>query len=877
MSAHDPHNLLARSDYAPGNDTDAVFDPNGYLAARREAMAIEAELLERELAYRRLQVFTERCTPGFLDGWHIREIAAAVEQIEQQIQSGTGTKARLIVEAPPRHGKALAFGSLVPTRHGMVKIEDLQPGDSVIGSDGKPTQVLAKRVWRDRPRYRVTTDDGHSVVVDANHEWEVRLDRKRKAFTIRTTEWLANRTNPRKPLVRMVKTVGEWNYLLPVAPYTLGVWLGDGTSSDGSVTLNADDAEQFVRHIEADGYEMRKQAKHLGWGVLGLVKQLRAADLLNNKHIPEEYFGANHYQRLALLQGLIDTDGYVAPHGQVEFCSTNERLARDTARLVHSLGVKASVCEGRATVDGKDCGPKYRVMFYMDSCARIDRKRANTKDGTKQPGRYLSFEKVENGDTCCIEVAAEDHLYLCSDAYILTHNSQIISRCTPLWYLGRHPDHEIIVATYAQDLADDLGRWAKLALTDPGIQAVFPKLKIRSDSRAANRLDTTKGGGIRYVGAGGPITGRGAHLAIIDDPIKGAEDADSETQSKALWDWYTSVLRTRLAPGGGIIVLHTRWRVNDLIGRLVEKAEAGEGEQFKRITFSAKAQRNDPWGREEGEPLHPERYTKEDLDALQMSLPPRDWLALYQQCPMLEEGNIFKVTDFNLYRPGCTPRDINWYISTDYGVSTKESDDPSCIWPFGVDPDGVIHWAPDFVYGHMNSLESVRKTVQLAKQYKVNAMIIEGGQIWRALEPLFKQEMRKQNYFCQIINPPPVKDKYTRSRASHGRMSAATMLFPDTRRIREMVIPEFLVFTGINDDHDEFVDTVAWAGHCSEQMILPVKGQYDEENPEDEDIVPGSYADLLRRCPIEEPDRRKHSPERLKGGQRRRGTRFRYA
>jgi hypothetical protein len=554
----DPHGLLARSGYAPGNDTDAVFDPNGLLAKRREAMAIEAELLERELANRRLQTFTERCTPGFLGGWHIEEICAAVEQIEQQIQAGTGTKARLICEAPPRHGK-----------------------------------------------------------------------------------------------------------------------------------------------------------------------------------------------------------------------------------------------------------------------------------------------------------------------------SQIISRCTPLWYLGKHPDHEIIVATYAQDLADDLGRWAKLALTDPGIQAIFPNLKIRSDSRAANRLDTTKGGGIRYVGAGGPITGRGAHLAIIDDPIKGAEDADSETQSKALWDWYTSVLRTRLAPGGGIIVLHTRWRVNDLIGRLLEKMEAGEGEVFKRITFSAVALRDDPWGRKEGDPLHPERYTKEDLAALQMSLPPRDWLALYQQCPMLEEGNIFKVTDFNLYRPGSVPRDIHWYISTDFGVSVKESDDPSCIWPFGIDPEGTIYWAPDFVYGHLNSHESVKATVQLAKQYKAHGIIIEGGQIWRAMEPEFKRQMQKAQFYCQIVNPAPVKDKYTRSRASHGRMSAGVMLFPDTRRVREMVIPEFLVFTGVNDDHDEFVDTVAWAGHCSENMILPHKGEH-EDDPDD--IVPGSYADMLRRCPTEEPRKRnKHSPDKLTGGARNSGKGWRYA
>jgi predicted phage terminase large subunit-like protein len=460
--------------------------------------------------------------------------------------------------------------------------------------------------------------------------------------------------------------------------------------------------------------------------------------------------------------------------------------------------------------------------------------------------------------------------------------SQVISRCTPLWYLGRHPEQEIILATYSQDLADDMGRWAKQALTDPSIRAIFPKLEIRKDSRAANRLDTTLGGGIRYVGVGGPITGRGANLAIIDDPIKGAEDADSEAMSAMLWDWYTSVLRTRLAPGGGIVILHTRWRVNDLIGRLRRLDDAGEGEHFRVCTFSAIAGPADPWGRAEGEPLHAARYDAKDLEALRLSLPPRDWLAMYQQSPMLEEGNVFKITDFNLYAPGQAPKNLNWYLSTDYGLSTKSSADPTALWPFGVDEDGCIWWAPDFVHGRMGPHESVKRTIELAKQYKVHAIIIEGGQIWRALEPEFKREMRKQNFFCQIINPAPTKDKFTRSRATHGRMSAGMMKYPDTRRMREMVMPEFLVFTGINDDHDEFVDLTAWAGVVAEQMILPVKDEEgDTEDAEDEASAGKdgwSYADMLRRCKTPERKRRSHVPAKLIGaGERKSGTPYRYA
>jgi intein/homing endonuclease len=132
--------------------------------------------------------------------------------------------------------------------------------------------------------------------------------------------------------------------------------------------------------IEEAGYVTTERKDPITIGILGLQKQLRVAGLLNNKHIPDAYFRASKEQRLALLQGLIDTDGHVAGerHGMIEFMSTKLNLAQGVQFLARSLGVKASLSEGRATLNGRDCGPKYRVTFYLEGAARLPRKAMST-------------------------------------------------------------------------------------------------------------------------------------------------------------------------------------------------------------------------------------------------------------------------------------------------------------------------------------------------------------------------------------------------------------------------------------------------------------------------------------------------------------------
>lgn len=144
--------------------------------------------------------------------------------------------------------------------------------------------------------------------------------------------------------------------------------------------------------------------------------------------------------------------------------------------------------------------------------------------------------------------------------------SMLASEFFPAWYMGRNPDHYVVAATYGQDLADDFGRKVKNQIADPGFQKIFPGVSLKDDSKSARRFhvhgadsavehQVTQGGAYFAVGVGGPLTGRGAHLLLIDDPIKDRQDADSEVTRRRIKDWYTSTAYTRLMPGGRVVVI----------------------------------------------------------------------------------------------------------------------------------------------------------------------------------------------------------------------------------------------------------------------------------------------------------------------------------
>jgi hypothetical protein len=214
--------------------------------------------------------------------------------------------------------------------------------------------------------------------------------------------------------------------------------------------------------------------------------------------------------------------------------------------------------------------------------------------------------------------------------------SMTVSKWTPTWYLGNWPQKKAMITGYGASFAKDWGRLVRNLCNKHQDRLGFT---LADDSKAVDSWHTEHGGGMCTAGVGGPITGKGADLLIIDDPIKNAEEAFSSTYREALWKWYTTTARTRLHPGGVLVVVMTRWHTDDLVGRLLNE-EYSDPSVWRVINFPAVWEQSEPdlLGRSKGEALWPARYDIGSLLALKRGMSPEDWLALYQQVPINTAG-----------------------------------------------------------------------------------------------------------------------------------------------------------------------------------------------------------------------------------------------
>jgi hypothetical protein len=478
-------------------------------------------------------------------------------------------------------------------------------------------------------------------------------------------------------------------------------------------------------------------------------------------------------------------------------------------RRLYPFVARMQSCFGDPFVDGWHVRQMTETAEHMERAViAVDRKSKYLRNIVEMPPRH-----------------AKSHTY---------------SKCLPLWLISRNPTKEVIVSGYGQDFISEFGDWVKNAIQSPAYRNVFPDVEWRKDSKAKNRMLTANGGGIRYVGAGSGITGRGAHWFIVDDPVKNAKEADSEIAPEDLWKWYWTVARTRLAPGGAMVVMHTRWRENDLIGRLLEK----EAHKWNRLHFPAIATEDEYDGRtgellrRKGEPLHPGRYTIEDLEDMKEGMPAREWLALYQQSPVAQEGNLFKREHLKRYKNGEAPptKMLSMYVAADLATSEKTSADNSCIWPYGIDSESVHWFMPDVVHERIDTGKAAQLLVAKAIKYNALGIILEAGVIRNAIQPLLQMEMRRRHRWFEVISPPSTKDKVTRAKASIGLCEFGKMRFPDSRAFDLKQEPELLAFP--LGKHDDAVDAVSIAGQChtEDRVVIPLGLIPDEDEGELEDV-----------------------------------------
>ena len=421
---------------------------------------------------------------------------------------------RLVLTGTEGGGKALALDTPIPTPTGWTTMGDLEVDDEVLGMDGRPTRVIfATEVQHDRTCYRVRFSDGATIVADADHRWLTStLQAREAAAKLRKR----GETKPRgtdqrhkmaQPAVVTTEQIRETLHArgghclnhaiptaaplelpvvdLPIDPYTLGAWLGDGTSLHAEITTHTDD-EQILERIREAGYTVTKKPDLYGWAIsrreardrakleadqlvaggmsrrkaeavvgigrrdgvsapiLSLREELRTLGVLGNKHIPAEYLRASLEQRLALLQGLMDTDGTISATGsQCEFSVSCQRLAVGVFELVASLGMKPSIKESAAKLNGVEVNRRWRVTFVPTiNPFHLQRKRDRYSDPRTARGqlRYITaVEPVESVPVRCIQVDNADHLYLCGKEMIPTHNTMMMRQLGICAAGGRHP------------------------------------------------------------------------------------------------------------------------------------------------------------------------------------------------------------------------------------------------------------------------------------------------------------------------------------------------------------------------------------------------------------------------------------------------------
>lgn len=210
--------------------------------------------------------------------------------------------------------------------------------------------------------------------------------------------------------------------------------------------------------------------------------------------------------------------------------------------------------------------------------------------------------------------------------------STMVSQYFTAYFLGTHPDQRVMLCAYGDKFAAVWGRRVRRTLEwlGPRLYGIRPSTR----THAWNMWDLHgRSGGMMTAGVGGPITGHGADLMIIEDPLKNSEEAESERVQESIWDWWLGTARTRLEPGGAVVLVMTRWSIGDLAGRLLKQTEDGEGEPWQVLRLPALAEQDDPLGRQPGEALWPERIPIPTLLKTQAEIQPHWWRALYQQDP----------------------------------------------------------------------------------------------------------------------------------------------------------------------------------------------------------------------------------------------------
>ena len=783
-------------------------------------------------------------------------------------------------------GKALALSTPIPTPTGWTTMKDIRVGDQVIGSTGHVCNVVYKSPIHNKPMYRISLADGRELLVCEDHnnivlrKKQKTIDGKRTWITDReviTTKDLLNlplyttrsktNKNPKGKENRLwfplTEPVEYSTKKLPLDPYTLGLLLGDGIfSSTDYCRLHGhkDDLPlllSYVPYEQESTYVDKRNSNVLTVGLLGLgktIKEMGIVKTCSNKFIPDDYLRSSVSQRLELLQGLMDTNGTIGKHtGTAEFSSNSKHLALGVQELVLSLG-------GMATIRYKT-ERNYTVSVRLNMpLFKLPRKLERQTYGVADKVAVVSITRIEDQPSQCIMVDSPDHSFLASD-YVVTHNTTLIEYLFP--YLAFYEElpgmGKINLAMYVSDSMDNGVASMKKNLehrweNSEFLQKVLPKRnaegkEVTKFTESRWQLTNTNGFTLVVKGFGAQTGIRGVkemgkrpQLAVLDDLVSD-EDARSPTALRKIKDTVYRAIEHALDPEGKkIIWCGTPFNAKD---PLYEAVESGSWEvnvyPICEYFPCPRSEFNGSWE---------DRFTytfvlKEYLKALNDGE-----LASFNQELMLrimsEEDRLVAESEIQWYERKELLRNrsyFNYYITTDFAVTDKESADFSFISVWAVNPIGDFFWV-DGICARQDMGRNVDDLFGLARKWQENLMSVgievsgqQGGFI-----PWLRREMTQRNFWFTLassnganssnqVGIKSTKNKLERFNVVVPEFKKLKFYFPsdvqgNTALLELISELRLACVSGFKSKHDDAIDTVSMLGMM---RITPPSGDVSEK------------------------------------------------
>jgi predicted phage terminase large subunit-like protein len=397
--------------------------------------------------------------------------------------------------------------------------------------------------------------------------------------------------------------------------------------------------------------------------------------------------------------------------------------------------------------------------------------------------------------------------------------SEVVSVNFPAWHLGHYPTHEVIAASHTAQLAVTFSRRVRSLLRDASYHSLFEETRLSDDTQSAEQWRTTQGGGEAAVGVGSAVVGKGAHVLIIDDPYKGLEDADSFKTRQSVLEWYQTEAFTRLAPGGGVLVIMQRWHDDDLAGWLINHGKA-TGYPFRVLHFPALAEIDEPH-RKAGEPLHAARYPIELLEQIKAVMTPRQWSAVYQQNPVPDEGAYFDKSWFRYYTQLPAEHNLVYVDGWDLAIAEGEDNDYTVGVTVAMDRERNFY-ITDLSRKRQTAKTSMESLIDTHIKHKSVFVAIGKDQMQMTMESFMIEELKRRDDHVLSVDRPGIRgnvisvptgrrDKEARARPIQGLLESGRLFLPASASWTKTVEHELLRFPG--GEHDDIVDALSVIGH----------------------------------------------------------------